>query len=154
MGEHTKSRAHEPAAEPRLTTGVTGTRQALNGPLAASVQSHAAGIGLGVVGLLIGALAAGSPLIAVAGLVGGIAAGTVFFDRQQRDINSIAHDPQMTPSRGHTSPESPPVTTASNALLASIVADYDHDCSDETPAVPAPVPASVGTTKPTNRRIR
>jgi hypothetical protein len=63
----------------------------LDGSFAGLLRGHKAGIGIGLVGLVIGTLAA-SPLLAIAGLAGGIAAGTVLLDSRKQGTNLIAHD--------------------------------------------------------------
>jgi hypothetical protein len=64
-------------------------------PLGSSIvgllRGHKAGIGIGLVGFVIGTLAA-SPLLAIAGLAGGIAAGTVLLDSRRQRANLVAHD--------------------------------------------------------------
>jgi len=75
-------------------------------PLAGSFRrllgGHRAGIGIGVVGLMIGTLAA-SPLLAIAGLVGGMAAGTLFLDGRKQGANSVAHDSTAGPDSSRRS---------------------------------------------------
>jgi hypothetical protein len=63
----------------------------LVGSIAGLIRGHKAGIGIGVVGLMIGTLAA-SPLLAIAGLAGGIAAGALLLDSRKQVPNSVAHD--------------------------------------------------------------
>jgi hypothetical protein len=73
------------------STAANASGQTPAGSFAARVRGHKASIGMGVVGLVIGAIAA-NPLLAIAGLVGGIAAGTVFLDSRKQGANSVAHD--------------------------------------------------------------
>jgi|SRR5579872_3604277 len=98
MAERITSPVNEPADDSRSASPVIRDQQPLHGPLAAGLGAHQAGIGLGVVGLLIGAIAA-SPLIAVVGLVGGVAVGTVLLDSRPSRANPLRPDAQKTPDQ-------------------------------------------------------
>jgi hypothetical protein len=78
-------------AADRSPSGSAPEQRGLGGSIAGLIRGHKAGIGIGVVGLVIGTLAA-SPLLAMAGLAGGIAAGTVLLDSRKRSPNLVAHD--------------------------------------------------------------
>ncbi len=143
MGEHSTSRTDQPVSEPGSVTPVQGQSRPLNGWLSAGVQEHAAGIGIGAVGLLVGALVA-NPLIAFAGLVGGIAAGTVLFDKQRRNVNHIGHDPELNPGAEFPSASGPALAVSPTVIAAD--PEFTGDVSIVAPYVGAPMPAK--------RRIR
>lgn len=141
MVEHTQSKPQQSADANPVARQIRPN----HGPLAGSVQDHVAGLGLGVVGLLIGAIVA-SPVLAAVGLIGGAAAGTVFLDRRKDRGNSNACHADSTPSAGRQPSDSP--TTAAN--LSTGTGCGPNFSQIEMPVGPGP---TAGHQKP-NRIIR
>jgi hypothetical protein len=124
------SPVQESADDPRSANPVILDKQPLNGSLASGVQAHGGGISMGVVGLLIGAVAT-SPLIALVGLVGGIAAGTVFLDQRKTSTNPIVQNADKTPLKRHPAGNVPvargPESAIGVANAPRVVTDTRHE---------------------------
>lgn len=115
----------------------TRDKHPFTGTLATIAQSHQAGLGLGIIGLLVGTLAA-SPLIAIVGLIGGIAVGTAL-DRNKCPTNPIGQAPQTIPERSPAS-ASAPATVAARTTDFSAAADCGPGiCDVDVPVVPGPI---------------
>lgn len=144
MSEHTKLQQPKSADKPSATL-LTRDKHLLTGAMATSAQTHQAGIGLGVLGLLVGALTA-NPLIAVVGFLSGITAGTVF-DRNKSPADPVG---QNTEPDGERQPATALATASADVSAVAFAADCGPEVSNETPVIPNPI----GIRKPPTHRIR